>query len=176
MPITGRVNQQRRMNWRHSDVICVVEAGAWEFKGIEPEGTQLCDCARVVCCSPDYATDHGLPESVAELARHACIDFAHVRTSDLWQFETEPGGDRPLSVLVRSRIIVNNFEAIGDRRIGLALLPTFLAIEPLREGRLISALPHAMPRVGTSWAVYPYTHHVSSKVRTTTPLPVMNRQ
>jgi DNA-binding transcriptional LysR family regulator len=26
---------------------------------------KLCDCARVVCCSPDYAANNGLPESVA---------------------------------------------------------------------------------------------------------------
>ena len=69
---------------------------------------------------------------------------------------------------MRSRITANNFEAMRDMAIaglGLVLLPEFLAAGPLREGRLIAALPHALPRPYTISAVYPYTHHVSSKVR-----------
>jgi DNA-binding transcriptional LysR family regulator len=69
---------------------------------------------------------------------------------------------------MRSRIIANNFEAMRDMAIaglGLVLLPEFLAAAPLREGSLISALPHATPRPDTISAVYPYTRHVSSKVR-----------
>jgi DNA-binding transcriptional LysR family regulator len=139
-----------------------------ELKESSLKARKLCDCARIVCCSPDYATNHGLPESMAELARHPCIDYAHARTTDVWQFDTQPGGARPLSVMMRSRIIANNFEAMRDMAIaglGLVLLPEFLAAGPLREGRLISALPHAIPRPYTISAVYPYTHHVSPKVR-----------
>ena len=129
---------------------------------------KLCDCARIICCSPDYAANHGLPESVAELARHPCIDYAHARTSDVWRFDTEPSGERALSVMMRSRIIANNFEAMRDMAIAgleLVVLPEFLAAGPLREGSLISALPHAMPRPSPISAVYPYTRQVSSKVR-----------
>jgi DNA-binding transcriptional LysR family regulator len=76
----------------------------------------------VVCCSPHYATNYGLPESVADLVGHACIDYTHVRISDFWQFESETGGERPLSVMMRSRIIANNFEAKRDMAIaGLGL-------------------------------------------------------
>lgn len=139
-----------------------------DLKESSLKARKLCDCARIVCCSPDYATNYGLPESVAELGRHTCIDYAHARTTDVWQFDTEPGAAMPPSVMMRSRIIANNFEAMRDMAIaglGLVLLPEFLAAGPLREGRLISALPHAIPRPYTISAVYPYTHHVSSKVR-----------
>ena len=139
-----------------------------DLKDSNLKARKLCDCARIVCCSPDYATNYGLPESLAELARHACIDYAHVRTSDFWQFESESGGGRAVSVMMRSRIIANNFEAMRDMAIaglGLVLLPEFLAAGPLRAGRLISAIPHSTPRPYTISAVYPYTHHVSPKVR-----------
>ena len=109
-----------------------------------------------------------MPENVAGLAQHACIDYAHVRTSDLWQFESEVDGGRPVSVLMRARIIANNFEAMRDMAIaglGLVLLPEFVAAAPLRQGTLISALPNATPQPYTISAVYPYTRHVSSKVR-----------
>src|ERR1700756_5023580 len=141
-----------------------------ELKESSLKARKLCDCARIVCCSPDYAKSNGVPKSVAELAQHACIDYAHVRTSDLWQFESESEGDggRYVSVLMRPRIIANNFEAMRDMAIaglGLVLFPEFVAAAPLRQGTLISVLSHATPRPHTISAVYPYTRHVSSKVR-----------
>jgi DNA-binding transcriptional LysR family regulator len=139
-----------------------------DLKASSFKARKLCDCARIVCCSPDYAANYGLPEAIAELARHTCIHYAHARTTDVWQFEPKSGGERSPSVMMRSRITANNFEAMRDMAIaglGLVVLPEFLATGPLREGRLISALPHAIPRPHTISAVYPYTHHVSSKVR-----------
>jgi DNA-binding transcriptional LysR family regulator len=109
-----------------------------------------------------------VPKSLAELAQHTCIDYAHVRTGDWWQFEGEVDGGRSVSVLMRARIVANNFEAMRDMAIaglGLVLLPEFVAAAPLREGTLISALPHATPRPYTISVVYPYTRHVSGKVR-----------
>ncbi|MBB6409213.1 LysR family transcriptional regulator [Mesorhizobium sangaii] len=129
---------------------------------------KLCDCARMVCCSPEYSRKFGLPKSIAELAQHTCIDYAHVRASDLWQFESEGDRGRPIPVLMRSRIVANNFEAIKDMAVaglGLVLLPEFLAAGPLREGSLIAAMPHIAARADTISAVYPYTRHVSPKVR-----------
>ncbi|PZV33981.1 LysR family transcriptional regulator [Mesorhizobium kowhaii] len=129
---------------------------------------KLCECARMVCCSPEYSRNFGLPKSIAELAQHTCIDYAHVRASDLWQFESESDRGRPIPVLMRSRIVANNFEAIKDMAVaglGLVLLPEFLAAGPLREGSLISAMPHITARADTISAVYPYTRHVSPKVR-----------
>jgi DNA-binding transcriptional LysR family regulator len=139
-----------------------------DLKESSLKARKLCDCARIVCCSPDYATNYGLPETLAELAQHRCLEYAYARATDVWQFDTESGSERPLSVMMRSRIIANNFEAMRDMAIGglgLVLLPEFLAAGPLREGRLISTLPHAIPRPYTISAIYPYTHHVSSKVR-----------
>ncbi|UVC17899.1 LysR family transcriptional regulator [Mesorhizobium onobrychidis] len=139
-----------------------------DLKESSLKARKLCDCSRIVCCSPEYATNCGLPKSVAELAQHTCIGYAHVRSSDFWQFESEGVGGRPISVLMRSRIVANNFEAMRDMAIaglGLVLLPEFLAAGPLREGSLISALPHVTPRAYTISAVYPYTRQVSSKVR-----------
>lgn len=139
-----------------------------DLKESSLKARKLCDCSRVVCCSPEYAANNGVPESVAELALHACIGYAHVCTSDFWRFNVEGGGRRALSVVMRSRITANNFEAMRDMAIaglGLVLLPDYLAAGPLQDGRLIPALRNATPRPDTISAVYPYTHHVSPKVR-----------
>ncbi len=63
-----------------------------DLKESSLKARKLCNCARIARCRTEYATNHGLPESVADLASHACIDYAHVRTSDLWQFDTEASG------------------------------------------------------------------------------------
>ena len=139
-----------------------------DLKDSSLKARKLCHCARIVCCSPDYAERHGLPESVADLARHACVDYAYVRASSLWQFDTEVGGAKAVSVMMRSRIVANNFEAMRDMAVaglGLVLLPEFLAAGPLETGALIPVLPHATPRPYTISAVYPHTNHVSTKVR-----------
>jgi len=129
---------------------------------------KLCTVRRVVCCSPAYARDNGLPKTVAELAAHDCIDYAHVHASQLWQFEARQPGGKPVSVALRSRNVANNGEAMRDAAIaglGLALMPMFLAAAPLRDGRLIVALPDETPPPYAIHAVYPPTRHVAAKVR-----------
>jgi DNA-binding transcriptional LysR family regulator len=129
---------------------------------------KLYDCVRIVCCSPDYAKSCGLPDDLASLAEHSCIDYAHVRTSDFWQFHYGAEKGRPISVLMRSRVVANNFEAMRDMAIagiGLVLLPDFLAASPLSEGLLIPALPRVTPLPYRISAVYPCTRHVAPKIR-----------
>lgn len=129
---------------------------------------KLCTSPRVVCCSPDYAREFGLPESIEDLARHHCIDYANVHAARLWQFEPKGRGRRLRTVRTHSRIVVNNGEAMRDAAIeglGLALLPTFIAGRALREGRLLDALPGETPRSDTIAAVLAPTRQVSRKVR-----------
>lgn len=130
---------------------------------------KLCDCARIVCCSPAYAEAHGLPKTVAELAQHTVIDYAYVHASRLWQFEGKEKGAPPISVSMRSRIVVNNGTAQRDMAIaglGITSMPMFLAAEALRQGKLVPALPSFTQPPYTISAIYPPTHHVSAKVRT----------
>jgi DNA-binding transcriptional LysR family regulator len=129
---------------------------------------KLCLSRRVVCCSPGYARSRGLPVTVEGLSAHACIDYANVHSRRLWRFEPSTAGGEPRSAIIHSRIVTNNGEAIRDMAIaglGLAILPLFIAAEPLREGRLIRALPGAALIPDTIYAVYPSTRHVPHKVR-----------
>lgn len=130
---------------------------------------KLGECARVVCCSPGYAERRGLPKSVADLAEHTCIDYAHVHASRFWRFESEGKGGRAASLSMRCRIVANNSDAIRDLAIaglGIASLPMFSAAGALREGALIPVLPHATQQPYVISAVYPATRHVTAKVRT----------
>lgn len=129
---------------------------------------KLCTDARMICCSPDFATGNGVPNTLEELSSFACIDYSNVNTSQLWQFENPASSTEPISVAMRGRIVANNGEAMRDMAIaglGLVLLPMFIAAEALRAGTLIPVLPDAKPLPYNIYAVYPPTRHVSAKVR-----------
>jgi DNA-binding transcriptional LysR family regulator len=122
----------------------------------------------VVCCSPDYAGRVGLPTSVEEIANYTCIGYANIHSSQIWQFEPEDSGDEIRSLVVRSRIVLNNGEAMRDAAIaglGLLVLPQFIAAEALASGELIPVLPDVTPVPDVIYAVYPHRRHVPRKIR-----------
>jgi len=64
--------------------------------------------------------------------------------------------------------VANNGEAMRDAAIeglGLALLPTFIAAAPLREGLLLDALPRETPLAYSIAAVRGPTRQVPRRVR-----------
>lgn len=129
---------------------------------------KLCEDPRIVCCSPSFAREHGLPQSIEALGDYSCIDYSNVNTSQLWQFENPADPHEPIAVAMRGRIVTNNGEVMRDMAVaglGLALLPMFIAAESLRNGTLIPALPDARPIPYAIHAVYPPTRHVPPKVR-----------
>lgn len=129
---------------------------------------KLAPSRRIVCCSPDYARRTGLPATLEEIPDHTCIGYANVHSSQIWQFEPDSPGGEIRSLVIRSRIVLNNGEAMRDAAIaglGLVLLPRFIAAQALVNGQLIPACPDVHPVSDTIHAVYPRTHHVARKVR-----------
>jgi DNA-binding transcriptional LysR family regulator len=129
---------------------------------------KLIEEERVVVCSPAYRTVHGLPADVADLAHHACIDYAHVHASQLWHFTPSRPGGRARSIALASRIVANNGEVMRDMALaglGLATLPMFVIAGHLRDGSLIDALPHARPEGYAIHVVHPPSAQPSAKVR-----------
>lgn len=123
---------------------------------------------RVVCCSPDYARAHGLPDGIEGLADHRCIGYSNVYSGQLWQFEPVAGAEQARSVPVKASLIFNNGECMRDAAIaglGLTLLPRFIAAAALRDGRLINAMPGETPTPDTIYAMYPLRRYQPRKVR-----------
>lgn len=124
--------------------------------------------SRVVCCSPDYAKRAKLPTTIEELAAHNCIGYANIPSSELWQFQPAKAGGPIRAIPIKARVIINNGELIRDAAcagLGLAMLPTFLAADLLRQGKLIKAFTAIEPLPYTIYAVYPQSRHPSQKIR-----------
>jgi DNA-binding transcriptional LysR family regulator len=129
-------------------------------------GRKLADSRRVTVCSPAYAGQCGLPKTPDDLHDHACIGYANVSTTHVWQFRT-PGGET-LSVNVSGRFVGNNGEANRDAAVaglGICVLPRFLLCDDLRAGALVEVLPDFAPVPDVIRAVYPRTRHLPSRVR-----------
>lgn len=129
---------------------------------------KLAISSRVVCCSPAYAECFGLPRAIDDIVNHACLSYANVLPSKVWQFEPVTRHGKLRSISVRSRLVANTPEILRDGAIaglGLAVLPMFVAAPALRDGQLIDALPHARPTSDVICAIRPPSGRLSARVR-----------
>ena len=120
----------------------------------------------VVCGARDYLAVRGIPETPEELADHECLRYSLSSDSGQWRFRR---GDETHEVKVTGSFLANNGEAIRLAALagrGLALQPTFIVGNDIREGRLQRVLQdYEVDPMGV-YAVYAHRKYLSGKVRT----------
>jgi DNA-binding transcriptional LysR family regulator len=123
----------------------------------------------VVCASPQYLKKHGTPKTLAALSDHNCLFYSFRSMQSDWRFRA-PDGSAP-SVRVGGNFIATNSLAIREvvlRGLGIAMSPTFVVGDDLREGTL-KALFTDHEALGTFGshinAVYLPNRYLSPKVR-----------
>ena len=119
----------------------------------------------VICASPAYIAEHGLPASPAALTHHNCILYTYHTVVNEWVFfragETK-------TVRVSGNYQVNNSEALREslvQGLGVGRLPTFIAGEDIKAGRLIPLLDQYVMPHKTLYAVFPEKQYLPEKVR-----------
>src|SRR5258708_28877450 len=119
---------------------------------------------RVLCASPTYLKQRGMPKHPKDLRDHACLTYGHLATGTQWKL-TGKDGDHWLQV--PWTLCTNNAEVLRDAAVkgrGVALLPTFIAGDDLQRGALRQGLsPYRAPALSLC-AVSPPTPHLSLKV------------
>ncbi|CAB3763408.1 LysR family transcriptional regulator [Burkholderia puraquae] len=119
-----------------SDVDLAVRIGPLEDTRFV--ATVLAQQRRVLCASAAYLARRGEPESPDALAGHDCLAWHGAPPPGAWRF-----GERR-HVPAQPRFRSNHSEALLEAAIdglGLAHLPTWLAGDALRDGRLRAVLP-----------------------------------
>ncbi len=124
---------------------------------------RLAPVRRVLCASPGYIAQYGLPQSIDELRHHRCLP-AH--NNDLWRLE---GPEGPTSLRPEGMLITNSSEVIREAVIsglGIALRSTWDIGAELKSGALVQVLPayESSKSVALS-AVYPSRSFLPAKVR-----------
>lgn len=120
----------------------------------------------VICASPDYLRQHGVPQVPEDLPAHNCLRLAangaHARDWPLGNAEN--GG-----VVTHGNIVADHIEALRTAAIagaGIAYLSTDCVYDDLENGTLVPLLlEHVGPRELPIFAVYPSRRHLSAKVR-----------
>jgi DNA-binding transcriptional LysR family regulator len=98
----------------------------------------ICPLRQVVCATPDYLERHGTPRHPRELADHPCLVFRPTGTT--WRFRHARG---PIEVEVAAKLSSNDTSmlfAAARAGTGIAVLPTYLTREALKEGELTPLL------------------------------------
>ena len=126
---------------------------------------RLASTRLVLCASPEYLALHGMPTTLADLARHWVIGYSYAPQGDTL---TMVAPDGPCSVRTQPKFHSNNGEtsraAALDHQ-GIVLQPDFLIGSDLAAGRLLRILPELEGEELGIYAVYPTRKHLSGKVR-----------
>lgn len=124
---------------------------------------RLAPVRRVLCAAPGYLAEHGMPGTLEDLKRHACLP-AH--NHEAWRLE---GPEGPISFRPDGRLVTNSSEVIREAVIaglGIALRSTWDIGPELKAGRLVQVLPdYEGSRNLALSAVYPSRQFLPAKVR-----------
>jgi DNA-binding transcriptional LysR family regulator len=117
---------------------------------------------RVVCASPAYLAEHGVPESLADLSAHHCVSFLGLGGASPWTFRNDE------TVRVRSRLVVNTAECAIDGAlagVGLTRALSYQVAAEIASGRLVTVLRAFEPAPTPVNLVYLRERRPTAKVR-----------
>jgi DNA-binding transcriptional LysR family regulator len=115
--------------------------------------------------APSYIARYGEPSVPDQLSQHQCIIFTRLMNPDSWTLD---GPDGAISVPVNGRLRVNSIEAVMEAAlagVGIALLPTWMLRDEVREGRLQAVLQGWPPRRRSISLVYPSRRFLAPRTR-----------
>lgn len=103
---------------------------------------KLCDHVRILCASPDYLAQHGVPAQPEDISGHNCLCFSGLRGFPEWRLMS---GEQQVNVQVIGSLRSNDNEALLEaarRGVGILAGGDWLMGEDLASGRLVRVLPH----------------------------------
>ena len=118
-----------------------------------------------VCASPQYLKTNGTPLTHHDLKSHANLNYDNSVGSS--RKFIDPNG-REISVRLPVKISADNGDFLCQAAIaglGITVLPTFIASEAIKSGKLVCLLEdYKLPSLN-AYAIYPQTRHLSRRVR-----------
>lgn len=120
----------------------------------------------VVCASPHYLKQRGVPKTPQQLRKHNCLTYSYNPQPKNWAFK-RVGVEE--TVQVDGCVQVNNGDLLQQLALdghGLVLLPTFLVGADLEAGRLVHLLGEYDAGELGIYAVYTNRKFMPAKVRT----------
>jgi len=120
----------------------------------------------VVCGSPDYFAERGIPQAPEDLDAHNCLRYTISSDQNRWRFRD---GEKMHDVRANGSFSANNGDALrlaALAGVGLIIQPTFIVSEDIRNGRLQIVLEDYEVEPMGVYAIYAHRQYLSGKVRT----------
>lgn len=119
----------------------------------------------VICASPAYLNEHGIPAHPTELEEHDCLIYKYEgQGAETWRFIEN---DTEFNMQVKGRIHSNNLDSLRRGAlagVGIAYLPRVLACGDLDNGKLVSILNNYVGKKLGVYAVYPRSRQPDKKL------------
>lgn len=125
---------------------------------------RLMELNRVVCASPAFWREHGMPAHPRDLPAAHCLPYLLGQDALQWTFD---GDDGRHTVDVQGRFRANNSLLVIDamqRGLGVGLVPQVMVLRALRDGSLVPALAGFRTEPRRLFAVYPSREHLPARV------------
>ncbi len=131
------------------------------------QARRLADCPLLVCASPRYLDERGVPRSVADLGQHNCLGYSlpNLAAGKVWPF----GRNGEVRIAVSGDLVANNGEALVAAAVGgqgVIYKPQFIVAKALLSGELVALeLDQPCVELGGIHVVYPPDRRPPAKVR-----------
>lgn len=126
---------------------------------------KLMDNHRILCASPAYIAQHGMPKALKELSGHQCLAIKERdHPFGTWRLRGKSGEE---TVRVAGALSTNHGEIAlrwAEEGAGIVLRSLWDARDYLDDGRLVQVLPE-YTQPASVWAVYPQRLAGSGRVR-----------
>ena len=142
--------------------------------GLGVVARQLAECHSVLCATPQYLADAGIPVHLADLAAHRCLSHQRVGRT-LWRLAPHAHVQQaaPLSPLwieqpIKTVLSCNDTVSLlllTRQHLGISMLPRALVLADLASGVLVTVLPEYQPESLPIYAVYASRHYLPQRVR-----------
>jgi DNA-binding transcriptional LysR family regulator len=127
---------------------------------------RLAPIQAVICASPRYLENMGIPLSPNELSSHRCLVYTLSPDFENWHLTDAKG--EAIKTRVRPYIKATTGEFLRDAAVagrGIIMVPSFMAYQEIERGDLIPVLTEYRPPQLNAYAIYPQTRHLSQRVR-----------
>ncbi|MFU8926933.1 LysR substrate-binding domain-containing protein [Acinetobacter puyangensis] len=143
---------------------CVIRAGHLEDSSLVVK--HLVDVRQVICASPDYLEQYGIPQHPKELNQYYGVNFFSVTGGRYYPIELQENG-KIQDYFLKSWIAVNdaeNYVLCALRNMGLIQVPRYHVLDQLKNGQLIEVLSSwKSPDMSIS-VLYPQHRQLSPRV------------
>lgn len=120
---------------------------------------------RVLCASPAYLDQYGVPQRPEDLAGHTTVQASGVSTAPEWRFNE---GERLLAVPIQPRLITSTNDSAIDAAVsgfGIGRLLSYQVAREVKEGTLKLVLVDYEPAEWPVHVVHREGKHANQKVR-----------